>query len=739
MFVASGAAGLIYQVVWSRELVLVFGNTTFAISTIVSAVMFGLGFGGFVGGKLAARSQNLLRLYGMAEVLVAVLAFLLTSEFALIGTIYRGAYQALSPWQLTMVRLFLAFTAVSPATFLMGLTLPLLTQARVRSLHSAGSEIGELYAANTLGAVLGTVVSGFVLIELLGLTHTVFVAVGLNLGAGLLALLLAARAPGPAADAADPQASAPRESPRRLIYAVTFVSGFVSLALEILWTRQLAEGTGSRIYIFVVILALFLLGIALGSFVYRRVSSPGRDNLTVLGLCLGAVAVPSVLTVLIGNGLVIRHPFEVDVFLILPATMMMGYAFPLTVRLATRNASEAGERIGNVYGWNTAGGITGALLAAFVLAGVIGTNNSILILAGVSLGLGAWLVLLDKGTAAGHRPRLGAAMAGLSLLLAASPLLHTPLTATATENALVHDGTFVRHLEDYLATVDVSGGSLAQRQIYVTGVGMTGLTVDTKLMAYLPKVLRPRSSTLLDIAFGMGSTYKSGLLLGLKTDAVELSPSVPSQMGAFQANADKYQHSPLGRIIEADGRNYVSLTNARYDLIVVDPPPPIQSAGTVVLYTREFILQSRARLNPGGVFLLWIPYEEWMFDFKAHARTLRSAFAHSMLVFGPGHNGVFMFGSDSPMAFSDDAVRQYLGSAAAAADFAGAADDPKLDGDGWARLVREETWRVDSQIDSFVGPGPLITDDRPLTEYYLLRTTFSDVTMINEQVLRHGP
>jgi spermidine synthase len=313
------------------------------------------------------------------------------------------------------------------------------------------------------------------------------------------------------------------------------------------------------------------------------------------------------------------------------------------------------------------------------------------------------------------------------------------LTATATANALVRDGTFVRHLEDYLATVDVKGGSPRQRQIYVTGVGMTGLTVDTKLMAYLPKVLRPGSSTLLDIAFGMGSTYKSGLLLGLKTDAVELSPSVPSQMGAFQADADKYLHSPLGRIIEADGRNYVSLTNARYDLIVVDPPPPIQSAGTVVLYTREFIQQARSRLNPGGVFLLWIPYNEWMFDFKAHARTLRSVFAHSMLVFGPGHNGVFMLGSDRPMAFTGDAVRRYLGSDAAAADLAAAPDDPRLDGDGWTRLVRQSTWKVDSEIDSFAGPGPLITDDRPLTEYYLLRTTFSADAVINEELLRHGP
>jgi spermidine synthase len=789
LFVASGAAGLIYQVVWSRELVLVFGNTTQAVATIVTAFMAGLGFGSLLGGRLADTSLRPLRLYGLVELAVAAMAALLPFAFSGLAELYRGVWPSLveRPGQLAGVRFALALAAVAPATFLMGMTLPLLTRYLVRNLDEAGARLGELYAANTVGAMAGTLLGGFVLIELLGLHLTSYLAVALNVAAGLGALLLSRRYEA----GSDPTAArrerrvrpeVPRDfrPRRRAVLAATFVSGFVSLALEVLWTRMLAEGTGSSIYIFTTILAIFLLGIALGSFLYRRFSRPERERLGTLGLCLAGVGVLAQATVVLGSGMVGHVPFVVrTVVVLLPATVLMGYAFPLAGRLATPSAEAAGGSVGLLYAANTGGSILGSFSAAFVLAGTLGTNGSILLLGALNLLAGAALFLADPvgrpgpagvagpppdraghpgelpaaagpalagpasagGTSAGGasagpapsgsanrgRARLvGAGLAGLAVLGLVASSLDLPVTRTRTENELRRTGLPVTHAEDELATVDTVGGPAKGRRLLVGGVGMTSLTVDTKLMGYLSKALRPDAQDFLVIAFGMGGTYRSGLQLGLRTDAVELSPTVPSRMPVFFPDADRFLNHPEGRVIVSDGRNYVRLSRETYDMVAVDPAPPIESAGSVVLYTREFLTEGKARLRPGGVFMLWIPYALPLDDFKEHVRTVAGVFGHVRLVLSPGRHGVFMFGSDAPLEFTEENIRQVLGTPAALRDLNDVPDHPVTDADGWVEVVRRSQWLADDELRAFLGPGPEITDDRPRSEYFLWRRAFMD-------------
>jgi spermidine synthase len=748
LFVASGAAGLIYQVVWSRELVLVFGNTTQAVATIVTAFMAGLGFGSLAGGRLADTSLRPLRLYGLVELAVAAMAALLPFAFTGLAELYRGVWPSLveRPGQLAGVRFGLALAAVAPATFLMGMTLPLLTRYLVRTLDEAGARLGELYAANTIGAMAGTLLGGFVLIELVGLHLTSYLAVALNLAAGLGALLLSRRwESGPEAGAA----AARRERParpqipreflprRRAVLAATFVSGFVSLALEVLWTRMLAEGTGSSIYIFTTILAIFLFGIALGSFLYRRLSRPEGERLGTLGLCLAGVGVLAQATVVLGSGMVGQVPFVVrTVVVLLPATVLMGYAFPLAGRLATPSAEAAGGSVGLLYAANTGGSILGSFGAAFVLAGTLGTNGSILLLGGLNLLAGAALFAADPvgggrragatGGSRGWARLVAAGLAGLAVLGLVASSLDLPVTRTRTENELRRTGLPVTHAEDELATVDTVGGPAKGRRLLVGGVGMTSLTVDTKLMGYLSKALRPEARDFLVIAFGMGGTYRSGLQLGLRTDAVELSPTVPGRMPVFFPDADRFLDHPQGRVIVSDGRNYVRLSRETYDMIAVDPAPPIESAGSVVLYTREFLTEGKARLRPGGVFMLWIPYALPLDDFKEHVRTFAGVFGHVRLVLSPGRHGVFMFGSDAPLEFTEPDIRQVLGNPAALRDLNDVPDHPPTDADGWVQVVRRSQWLADDQLRSFIGSGPQITDDRPRSEYFLWRRALMD-------------
>ena len=856
LFVGSGAAGLIYQVVWSRELVLVFGNTTQAVSTIVTAFMAGLGFGSLAGARWAGRSARPLRLYGALELGVAIFAVLLPFAFDDLAEVYRGAYPGLldNTAALTAVRFALALAAVAPATFLMGATLPLLVRHLVRTLDETGTRLGELYAANTAGAVTGTVIAGFVLIEFLGLRLTSYIAVALNLIAGLgaLALSRAATRGSAAGDhsaelgaggkkqdgaitsegefhAVDEDADAAggshqatserRLAPRRAILLATFVSGFVALALEVLWTRMLSEGTGSSIYIFTTILAIFLAGIAIGSAAYRRWSNARRDRAGSLGVCLAIVGALAQATVVLGSGVVGTVPFVVrTVVVLLPATILMGYAFPLAGRLVTPSAKAAGGSVGLLYAANTAGSILGSFSAAFILAGTLGTNGSVLLLGGLNLLVGAALLLADpvwharshgastatssthelseperpngamanadgepsgNGVTAAGSPTAASARttatatgdtagsgngsgpaavngdgpvrrddgrrarvaAGLCTVLAVLGLVASsidlPITRTATENRLRSLGLPVTHAEDELATVDTVGGPAAKRRLLIGGVGVTSLTVDTKLMGYLSKALRPQAKDFLVIAFGMGSTYRSGLELGMRTDAVELSPTVPSRMPVFFSDASRYLNNPDGRVITSDGRNYVRLSRNTYDLIAVDPAPPIESAGSVVLYTHEFLTEGKARLRPGGVFLLWMPYALPMDDLKAHVRTFHNVFPHVSLLLSPGGHGMFMLGSDAPLRFDDRSILQVLGSQQAINDLADSPDYPRTDGPGWVQAVHRAEWLADDQVTAFTGPGPEITDDRPRSEYFLWRRALmSDKAYVNEQMLR---
>jgi hypothetical protein len=332
---------------------------------------------------------------------------------------------------------------------------------------------------------------------------------------------------------------------------------------------------------------------------------------------------------------------------------------------------------------------------------------------------------------------LAGAFAVLALLGVVASSLDLPLTRTATENRLRSLGLPVTHAEDELATVDTVGGPAAKRRLLIGGVGVTSLTVDTKLMGYLSKALRPQAKDFLVIAFGMGSTYRSGLKLGLHTDAVELSPTVPSRMPVFFPDASTYLNHPNGRVITSDGRNYVRLAREQYDLVAVDPAPPIESAGSVVLYTREFLTEGKARLRPGGVFLLWMPYALPMDDLKAHVRTFHNVFPHVSLLLSPGGHGMFMLGSDAPLQFNDQDILQVLGNPDAVRDLADSPDYPPTDGPGWVRAVHKAEWLSDDRVTAFTGAGPQITDDRPRSEYFLWRRAFmDDKAYVNEAMLR---
>jgi spermidine synthase len=178
---------------------------------------------------------------------------------------------------------------------------------------------------------------------------------------------------------------------------------------------------------------------------------------------------------------------------------------------------------------------------------------------------------------------------------------------------------------------------------------------------------------------------------------------------------------PNGKVIVADGRNHLELTDERFDIIVTDPPPPIQSSGVSVISSLEYYQQGELHLNPGGVMMQWTPFGTSAADLKDHMRTFVEVFPHVTAIRGPGGYGFYMLGSDQPIDLDPDATREVLGRPGVLADISSAFDSPASTIDDWLAVIDRQAWMKDDALRTYAGPGPLITDDAPRPEYFLIR------------------
>ena len=740
IFILSGAAGLMYEVVWSRQLVLVFGNTTQAVSTILTGFFGGMAVGSFIGGRFADRVRSPLRLYGVIELVLVVVVLLTPITFQLLHELYRGIYPAIEgqPLVLALLRFGLAILALAPATVLMGATLPTLTRQLSRDRHLSAA-FGRLYAANTLGAIFGTLAAGLVLIELLGLTGTLIVAAACSGLSGIVALVLSR---GLTDDGDQPQHAA-RWTPttaeaagtRRpnLALVLAFVSGLTSLGYQVLWTRLLSSGTGNSTYVFTLILGMFLIGITLGAMVFSSLRP--RIARPILLIAVAQVLVAAI--ALAGLVLVIGRPGEIDpgnwlatagaivgpvMLVVLPATIVLGFTFPASSTLLGDDPSRIAANAGRLLAANTAGSITATFAIPFFVIPAVGSPAAVALLALVNVGTG--VVLLARltgrsGISSAQRVGAGAVAGVVGLAIVGTLVMPGWIVDPSVARIRAMGAPIFESREDEIASVQA--GKLATPQLWVTGTGMTLLTVDAKLMPILPLMLRPESKTALTVAFGMGTAFRGAVIAGLETEAVELVPTVPKFFGYFYPDAEQILADPKGKVIVTDGRNHLELSELTYDIIVTDPPPPIFSSGASVISSLEYYESGREHLNPGGIMMQWIPWGSTLEEFKAHLRTFRSVFPHMSIVMGPGGYGMYVMGSDQPLTYDEAAMREVLGRPRILEDISTAYDSPVTTVDAWIARIDQLRWIDDEEIDRFVGSGPFVTDDRPLPEYFLLR------------------
>jgi predicted membrane-bound spermidine synthase len=727
----SGFVALAYETLWVRQLGRVVGVEVHAVSVALSAFFAGLALGAGLLGRVADRTPRPVRLYATLEAGVAAFGVLATLALARSATLFVALGEAAG-----VLAWALPFALVAVPSFLMGGTLPALLRA-LRPKHDAvAPATGRLYAANTAGAVAGTLATPFVLVPAFGITGASLFAGAAGLAVAAAALALDQRAaPLPVAPSQVPAPpSSDRSRDARLALGLYAVAGGVALGYEVVWSELLVQFLSTRSYAFAVMLGTYLTGLALGSALFARIVRAEHDPWRVLGLLLTAAAASALAVVaLVGPWLpdaqtfagmwamrlwgretieVVARFVVASAAVLLVPTTFLGAAFPAAARLAAE-AERIGSDVGRIAALNTAGGIAGTLATGFVLVPWLGLVRSLGALALCGAALGA-LALLRSGRRS--RPLAGAAVLGVGALAAL-----TPPDRLARLLAAERRGALVFYDEDVGGTVAVleqetgAGKAGRFRRLYIQGVSNSGDALTSlrymRLQALLPLLVHPGEprSTLV-VGFGTGIT--AGALLaypGLETRVVaELLPSVVEAGRHFSGNYDASQDARL-EVRIGDGRHELLRRSQRYDLITLEPPPP-SAAGVVNLYSRDFYALCRERLAPGGLMAQWWPLpaqnDE---DSRSLVRAFLDVFPHASAWTTELHEALLV-GSTRPLELDGPRVAARFAAPGVEASLAGVGvESPE------ALLA---TWLTDrAGLERYVGAAPPVTDDRPLIEH----------------------
>ena len=775
LFAISGATGLVYEVLWTRALGLVFGHTVFAVTTVLAAFMLGLSLGSALMGRMARGAGDPLRLYAALEAgigLTALVVPVLISTVAPLAPALVGADA--SPLALSGAQFGLILPILLVPTALMGGTLPVLVRLTGEGTERLGVRAATLYAANTFGAVAGVAAAGFLLLPALGNRGTGHLAAGANLAVGAAAWILGWRMGGvPSlwhrrASPSPPPAGAAGTGTgtRRTALAALAASGAIAMALETAWARALGLVIGSSTYAFTAMLLAFLLGIALGSAAYA--ARAPRPTLRLLaGLQLGAAGA-GVLALLAfrrmpdlflwgfalsdAPGAVQGLQVALCVLTLLPTTCALGATFPCAVALAARPQDHAAGAVGTPYAVNTLGAIAGTVIAGFGLVPWLGAEGTLRAAVAAGAVVAVALFACDHPERAAGRAESAfpaaisrwAGAGGAAAAALAVALLPAWDRQVLTSGVAIYGNT-------YLATPGGLPATLAGERLlfYRDGMGATVSVHDnargrflringktdastgdmhTQLMlGHLPLLLHPGAQEVLVIGLGSGVTAGAVLRHPVRrVDVIEIEPAVAEAAAFFQRENREALRDPRARLRIADARQFLLATPARYDVIISEPSNP-WIGGIATLFTEEFFALARSRLRPGGLMVQWVHgYGLAPDDLRMVAATFRAAFPAATL-WGPTGADYLLVGAPTPLAMDLGSV----GARVAAA--AGVREDLMEIG-----FTAPATLLADFLLDGpdlarYAAGAPRNDDDRLPLEFSAPRSLYRDTTVENRQ------
>jgi spermidine synthase len=759
LFFLSGATALVYELLWVRVLYQSFGSTIQSVTTVVAAYMGGLGLGAWLFGRLGDRHARPAALYGRLEIAIGL--FGIASPFVL--RLAHSLYLSLGLGGSVALRFAVAALVLLVPTTLMGGTLPVLTRAMMEDDRARlKPALGRLYGLNTLGAVVGTALAGFVLIEFVGVRASLWATAALNLAIGAAALWIAAERGSPDPGRKPGEHRAPsRDAFRTVALVLLAVTAFASLLDEIAWTRVLVMIVGGSTYAFTLILLVFLLGIGLGSALVARRSGARGETAAAAALAQGLTGVGAAALFLFFTLLpaYIVAVFQVPDLGAVPRLLLMGVAvgavvfvpalgmgmtFPLLADLTARPDEARGADVGVAYALNTVGSILGAVLTGFVFVVAWGTQVTLrvgLLANGLAALALAWIAArgIAEGTPEDRRLRVRVLSAGglgtLALVAAAAappwstrlidlgPTIYARQTMNAAERRIFLDHRGVRQLtyrEGWNATVSVwdaeSGRSLrVNGKVDASDHG----DMDTQIMLGLaPAAARAGATSALVIGFGSGVTARvlADVPGMTRVRVVEIEPAVLAMDSLFHHVNARVLSRPIVAAVVDDARSALQLGQDRFDVIVSEPSNP-WVAGVATLYTPEFFRIVRERLSGDGVFCQWVQLYQLPLPIVAGiVRNVRAVFPHVQMWFGESHD-LMVVASPQPLAYDRAWVGRLVGRGGAldelAREWLGIDQVDQyfgrllLDEAGVARLVQRATFQH--------------TDDRPRLEFEAAR------------------
>lgn len=760
LLLGSGFCGLVYQVVWLRELRLVFGASTMASAAVLAIFMGGLGFGGFLLGRVADHWARPLRLYANLELWIAVTASITPFLIAAVGRLYvmSGGLLSLGVGGATTLRVLLSTLVLGTTTFLMGGTLPAASRAVATEKDVGRRSVAILYGVNTLGGMIGVLLPTFVLFERVGVHATLWSVCLLNALIALAARRMSARMPEQEPDPDRREAgarSAISLPPSSLVLFAAAAVGFAFLLMELVWYRMLGPILGGSTYTFGLILAVVLLGIGSGGVLYAVAGRRRAATLNALAVVCAiealVIAIPYALGDRIAVAALVLQPPDTAGFLrqvaawalitslvVLPAAIVAGYQFPLLIALLGRGRTSIGRQVGLGYVWNTIGAIAGSLAGGFGLMQVLTAPGTWKAVVGLLLGISVAFVLgsrrIEKRTWRLLPAALATLVAAALVITADGPTAawrHAPIGMRRVSLPDLAPNTIRRWMNETRQSTlweaegresSVALQSLIGLSFTINGKsdGSARYDAPTQVMCGLVgAVLHRRPESALVIGLGTGST--AGWLAEIpsvrRVDVAEIEPAIVEVARACRpVNCDALSGSKMTTFL-GDGREMLLTARSGYDLIASEPSNPFR-AGIASLFTHEFYLAARARLNSGGIFLQWVQaYEVDHQTVRTIYATLASVFDH-VETWQTGLGDLLLVCSEQPPPRDPQALRMRIAEEPFRSALAHAWRVTDLEG-FLSRLVASASY---ARVVAREEGGGVNTDDHPLVEFGFART-----------------
>jgi spermidine synthase len=771
-FVFSGATGLIYEVLWARMLGLVFGATTLAVSTVLAAFMGGLALGSAVAGRLGQRIRKPLSIYGWMEIGIAVYALLVPFLFRWVDNLYALIWQQFQPgfFTFSLWRFLLSCLMLLLPTTLMGATLPVLSAALVRHGSTA---VTRLYACNLVGAIVGTLSAGFVLLPSFGVRTTIVIAAAINLLVGVIAIAAQRRTEPRIEEVAASETDAEVATDGSYFwYFAALASGFVTIGTQVSWTRILTMVIGSSTYAFSIVVALFLMGLAGGAwFIGRKDRSTKLRGTMIVVEAATAVSLFTSLYVvnwlpwLLFNlgiklhvsswaGLLGLQVVSAMLLVLVPA-LSMGMVMPLVLAWAAVDPAKAVARVGRAYAINTIGAIAGAFLTGFVLIPKTSTKFALLLSAAVCVVVAGFAYrprATQRDPALKRSLAIGAVVMVLLIMIVLKPRMNLADLSLGVYDTLVRVLAQTREVTAEQTTNESAGSNVRQLLMYEEGptatvsvrrdddtisMAINGRTnasdsmfdMPTQVMlGQLPLFVAPRIEKGLIIGFATGITVGSMLQSPIQSvTCIELEPGTVNGSRFFEHVNNLPLDDSRTRLIIDDARTYLRVTPERFDIIVSEPSHP-WVPGVANLFTQEFFELGKARLNEQGIFVQWVQiYQLSTESLRSVLATYHKVFPHVLMFRVGGLNkgkDLLLMGSNQPLSL--DRLAERLADPRVQKELARVNLSSEADVRSW--FVCDET-----RLGPAVAGAKINTDDNMHIETTVPREAFRPLMQSNAQ------